>query len=481
MKLLKRKSAQEKTDNQAALAEVALKAITNGVIMTDKSGVIEFINPAAVAMTDCGSAENAIGLDYGLILKLESKEGRELSENENPLIQAMKTGQTLESFQSNLIAGPSEKRIPIAVSVLPVEGLQQDRVITFRNITKELEEEGEQTEFISTASHEMRTPVASIEGYLSLAINPQTATIDERARGYLEAAHAASQHLGKLFRDLLDATKLDDARIKPHFEPVEMVGLIKRISDDYLPRARELKINLSFGSDQTISLGENRRMEQVVYGFVDVNFMREILDNLMDNALKYTPEGGSIYVNVRGDGDRVLINVTDTGIGISADDLGHIFQKFYRADNSDTRTIGGTGLGLYLVKQRVEAMGGRVWAESAFGEGSTFYVSLPRITGDEYEKRMIVVRNQQMQEQLQKSAQAPVTPVNAFQAATPPATPTTPTPVATPPVSPTVSAPIATPPAPNPSIPAPPGRPGAPITNSPVQNQINNNLNGEAK
>ena len=159
MKLLKRKSAQEKTDNQAALAEVALKAITNGVIMTDKSGVIEFINPAAVAMTDCGSAENAIGLDYGLILKLESKEGRELSENENPLIQAMKTGQTLESFQGNLIAGPSEKRIPIAVSVLPVEGLQQDRVITFRNITKELEEEGEQTEFISTASHEMRTPV----------------------------------------------------------------------------------------------------------------------------------------------------------------------------------------------------------------------------------------------------------------------------------------------------------------------------------
>ena len=80
-------------------------------------------------------------------------------------------------------------------------------------------------------------------------------------------------------------------------------------------------------------------------------------------------------------------------MGISSDDLGHIFQKFYRADNSDTRTIGGTGLGLYLVKQRVEAMGGRVWAESAFGEGSTFFVSLPRITGEEYEKRMIAKNN----------------------------------------------------------------------------------------
>ena len=80
-------------------------------------------------------------------------------------------------------------------------------------------------------------------------------------------------------------------------------------------------------------------------------------------------------------------------MGISSDDLQHIFQKFYRSDNSDTRTIGGTGLGLYLVKQRVEAMGGRVWAESAFGEGSTFYVSLPRITGEEYEKRMIAYGN----------------------------------------------------------------------------------------
>ena len=121
--------------------------------------------------------------------------------------------------------------------------------------------------------------------------------------------------------------------------------------------------------------------------------MREIMGNLIDNAIKYTPEGGSVYVNVRGDGDRALINVTDTGMGISGDDLGHIFQKFYRADNSDTRTIGGTGLGLYLVKQRVEAMGGRVWAESAFGEGSTFFVFLPRITGEEYEKRMIAKNN----------------------------------------------------------------------------------------
>lgn len=417
MSIFKRKSPTDPTkpteSRQAGLAEMALKYIHDGVVITDHTGVIRFINPAAVSMTDCGSADKAIGLDYGLIIKIESKEGRELSEAENPLAKAMKSGQPIERYQCCLIAGQSDKRIPVAISVLPVEGHNQDCIITFRNIAKELAEEGEQTEFISTASHEMRTPVASIEGYLSLALNPQTATIDDRARQYLDAAHAASKHLGKLFQDLLDVTKLDDGKIRPNFEPAEMVSLVKSIADDYVMRANDTKINFRFGSDEPVVMGDPHKVSQVVYSYVDVNFVREIMDNLLDNAFKYTPEGGSIYVNVRGDGDRTLINVTDTGIGISAEDLTHIFQKFYRADNSDTRTIGGTGLGLYLVKQRAEAMGGRVWAESAFGEGSTFYVSLPRISSDEYEKRMIAVRNLKMQEQLTAKPPTPVPPQQA--------------------------------------------------------------------
>ena len=392
MSLFRRQNKNNQTGNQSELAEIALKSIHEGVVMTDHAGVVQFINPAAVIMTECGGASNALGLDYGLIIKLESKEGRELSEAENPLIQAMKTGQPLDAYEGSLIAGQSNKRHPISLSMTPAEGIGGQRVITFRNIAKELEEEGEQTEFISTASHEMRTPVATIDGYLSLCLNPQTATIDERARGYLTAAHNASQHLGKLFRDLLDVTKLDDGKIRPHFEPMEMIGAVKTIAESYINQAAAAKLMLRFGSAD-INLNIDRRLNQVVYGYVDQTFLGEIMSNLIENAIKYTPAGGSIYVNVRGDGDRVLINVTDTGIGISADDLTHIFQKFYRADNSQTRTIGGTGLGLYLVKQRVEAMGGRVWAESAFGEGSTFYVSLPRITGEEYEKRMIAVNN----------------------------------------------------------------------------------------
>lgn len=506
MSLFNSKKAK-KSDSQSALAGAALNAIHDGVIMIDQAGRVVFINPAAVSMTECGSASTANGLDYGLIIKFETKEGRELSEAENPLVQAFKNHQPLESYQASLIAAKSGKRIPVAISL--IQGEKADNsIITLRDIAKELEEEGEQAEFISTASHEMRTPVATIDGYLSLCLNPQTATIDERAKGYLTAAQAASKHLGKLFQDLLDATKLDDGKIRPRFVPAEMVGLVRSMAEDYAVQAKEAKLDFKFGSDDPSSFGDNHKLKQVVYGFVDVDFMREILDNLIENAIKYTPAGGSIYVNVRGDGDRVLINVTDTGIGISADDIGHIFQKFYRADNSDTRTIGGTGLGLYLVKQRTEAMGGKVWAESAFGEGSTFYVSLPRLSNDEYEKRMIMYHNQEIQNQMMQQAatEARATvPMAAPQPAAPvqPVVPARPTQLAAPirPVQPAASAqptvstqPVVSARPVTPTQPVVPARPTVPVQpiqpsprspappnpTQPVQQNINN-LNGEPK
>ena len=392
--------------SQTGFAEIALNNINDGVIMTDKAGVIQFINPAAVTMTDCKSSANVVGLDYQLLIKIETKEGRELSPEENPIIRAFQTNQALENYSCVLISGTSGKRIPISVTVIPeVSG---NYIITFRNIEKELAEESEHTEFISTASHEMRTPVATIDGYLALCLNPQTATIDDRAKGYLESAKKASEHLGHLFQNLLDVTKLDDGRIRAEFVPVEMVGLIKQIATDHLEKAKEKNISFSFGSAEPATQ-DDHRLEQVVYASVDVNFMREVMDNLIDNAIKYTPSGGSVYINVVGDEDRVLINVTDTGIGISSEDLKHVFQKFYRADNSDTREIGGTGLGLYLVKQRVEAMGGRVWAESAFGQGTTFYVSLPRIDSEEYQKRMIAFENAKMMSGAPATPEAPPT------------------------------------------------------------------------
>lgn len=391
----KKKASSAGTDT-AALAQRALDFITEGVIVIDERGMIKFANPAAATLTGYDAADTIVGLDYQLILRLQTEEGAPVEPTQSTLYTAIMTNQNFTTREYWLVSAQTEHRVAVALSCIPTGNERADRIVTFRDITKELAEENEQAEFISTASHEMRTPVASIEGYLGLALNPQTATIDARAKQYLEAAHSASQHLGHLFKDLLDVTKLDDNRLKAHLVPVDAVEVVQRIASEREKDMLAKKLKFSFGTPEAPVSLDKKRLEPKVYMATDMDFLHEIIDNLIENAIKYTPEGGEIWVNARGDGDKVLINVTDTGIGISNEDAGHIFQKFYRVDNSQTRQIGGTGLGLYLVKQRVEALGGRVWVESGFGDGSTFFVSLPRISDAEYEKMRIAYENEQM-------------------------------------------------------------------------------------
>lgn len=375
-----------------SLAELALNYIQDGVIIIDNNSIIRAINPAAMRMTEVKDSNDVVGVDYSLVLKLKNPDGSNVENEQNEFSNAVKTNQPFESRDYCLFVDNNEKKIPIALSLIIVGDNSGNKIITFRNITKEVEEENAQTEFISTASHEMRTPVASIEGYIGLALNPQTATIDDRARQYLEAAHSSSQHLGRLFKDLLDVTKLDDHQIKANSVPVELTSIVKSYSDEFIPNFKEKQLLYSFGQ-KAPSVARGKVLSQVIYSYVDVDFLREILNNLIENAIKYTPEGGSVNIAVHGTEDRAIISVSDNGIGIGKEDLKHIFQKFYRVDNSQTRTIGGTGLGLYLVKQRAEAMGGLVWAESRLGEGTTFFVSLPRLSNDEYEKRKIIYSN----------------------------------------------------------------------------------------
>lgn len=427
-----RNPAEPSNGNTAELANLVLNSIEEGVIIVHPSGVVLLANPAAMRMLGVTDTSAILNVQISSLLRLENGEGMKLEDSVNPVLLAVNSGENY-STRDFVLVNLIEQRKPVAISVVSTNSGQNERIITLRDISRELEEEGEQTEFISTASHEMRTPVASIEGYLGLALNPKTATIDERARKYLEEAHTSSKHLGRLFKDLLDVTKLDDKKIRVQLSPVEMTSTVRSIANGQVPQMSEKGIHYTFGSNGTSTSGNGRFLNQEVYASVDIDFLREAVNNLVENAIKYTAEGGGIWVNVRGDDDRVLINVTDTGIGISPDDLKHVFQKFYRADNSQTRTVGGTGLGLYLVKQRVEAMGGKVWAESSFGEGSTFYLSFPRITAEEYQRRKQIASNiEAMSTQKQATptvpqaeTQAPQTPVAASPADTPLAPTTT--------------------------------------------------------
>lgn len=445
-----RNPAEPSDGNTTELANLVLNSIEEGVIIVHPSGVVLLANPAAMRMLGVTDTSAILNVQISSLLRLENGEGMKLEDSVNPVLLAVNSGENY-STRDFVLVNLIEQRKPVAISVVSTNSGQNEKIITLRDISRELEEEGEQTEFISTASHEMRTPVASIEGYLGLALNPKTATIDERARKYLEEAHTSSKHLGRLFKDLLDVTKLDDKKIRVQLSPVEMTSTVRSIANGQVPQMSEKGIHYTFGSNGTNASGNGRFLNQEVYASVDIDFLREAVNNLVENAIKYTAEGGGIWVNVRGDDDRVLINVTDTGIGISPDDLKHVFQKFYRADNSQTRTVGGTGLGLYLVKQRVEAMGGKVWAESSFGEGSTFYLSFPRITAEEYQRRKQIASNiEAMSTQKQATPTVPPAETQESQnpiAASPADTPVAPT---TTNVSETVDAPV------NPVVPVTP-------------------------
>ena len=446
-------SAVAGAESAEILANLVLNTIDSGVIIVLSTGVIEYINPAAVSLLGGQMAQNFLGAKLEDILKLENGQGVAIPAQNNLVFYAVNNGQNYTTREYFLVNLQGQKK-PVAFKIITAHSPKNERIVTFYDITSELEAESEQTEFISTASHEMRTPVASIEGYLGLALNPKTATIDERAKKYLEEAHKSSQHLGKLFRDLLDVTKLDDKRIKAHLLPIEVTSTVRSIAEGQIPKMSEKNIHFTFGSSSSANMNGGRVINQEVFAAVDVDFLREIINNLIENAIKYTNNGGGIWVNVRGDGDRVLINVTDTGIGISPEDSKHVFQKFYRADNSETRTIGGTGLGLYIVKERVEAMSGSTWVESTFGEGSTFYVAFPRLTYEEYLRRKQIEANTQAMTPQNSAASVPKdsspnenqTPANENQNPASmqfPTETTTPTPVAAP-VSATMNTPMQT-------------------------------------
>ena len=374
-----------------SLSELVIRSIREGVLIIDQSSNIVLANPAVEELTG-RTAEEMMNINYNSILTFLDKTGNRVSDARNPIGRAMVEGSYSEVRDLDLQS--SEGRVtPVSIIVTPTSENNPAFVVTLRNIARELEEERERNEFISTASHEMRTPVASIEGYLGLAMNPSTATVDTRGMEYLKKAHEAAQHLGKLFQDLLDTTKLDDGRVTPRFEPVEIIRLTKTIVDAQIPHITEKGLGYQFGSgsvDQRLSGG--KRIEQVIYASVDPSFMKEILDNLIENAIKYT-KSGWISVNVRADEHNVQISVEDTGIGIAREELNHVFQKFYRVDNSDTREIGGTGLGLYLVKQRVEALNGRIWVESEKGRGSRFIVMIPRLSTEAYRQQKFLFDN----------------------------------------------------------------------------------------
>ena len=365
-------------------SDVVINAIDDGVLAISKDGNIELINPSAQQIIGWDQGD-ALGLNWKSVLKLVTSDGKDVEDLENPIVQSLSKNQPTHNDKLFLLTS-SEKRILVSIVSSPVGTDGEGIIVVFRDITKEKAEEREQAEFISTASHEMRTPVASIEGYLGLALNPATAHIDEKARDFITKAHESAQHLGRLFQDLLDISKVEDGRMKNNPKIINVNEFLKDIFDGLATKASEKQLNYIFMPD-IVGESKEKSLQPIFYANIDPDHFREVVSNLIENAIKYTPSG-EVIVNITGDDKQISISVKDSGIGIPAEDIPHLFQKFYRVDNSDTREIGGTGLGLYLSRRLAEAMSGNLRVESKYKEGSTFYLEIPRMSSSDAKQRL---------------------------------------------------------------------------------------------
>lgn len=374
--------------DEKAKSDIIINAIEDGVILLDSNKTIQLFNPGAEKITGW-AAKDAINLDFHSVIKFINDRNEPYTPEQDPFDRIYTEIVTIRDNTAYLqtVSGNS---IGISISVSPLTDQGQNvtgAVGVFRDVTDERAAEKQRAEFISTASHEMRTPIAAIEGYLSLALNESVSKIDSKARNFIEKAHASTKHLGELFQDLLASAKAEDGRLQNHPTVVEMGAYLQTMAEDirFVAEKKGLVLDYLIGSSggPTVSVGGAEGGQKIIrplyYAYVDSERIREVITNLLDNAIKYT-DSGKITIGLTGDDKVVQIRIQDTGAGIAPEDATHLFEKFYRVDNSQTRTIGGTGLGLFICRKIIELYNGRIWVEGELNKGSIFYINLPRLT-----------------------------------------------------------------------------------------------------
>ncbi len=357
-----------------ALSETALNNLIVGVFMLDKTGSIILSNFAGNQMIGY-EPKDTKNKNYIDLIKITDAKGAPIEASINPIGRNLIEGGKITTDNYFLSSRNNVLR-PIGLvikEILDTANQSKGTIVILRDLTREKFLDQQRSDFISTASHEMRTPVAAIEGYLALALNEKVTNIDEKARNYLEKAHASAERLGKLFQDLLNSARAEDGRLQNNPEVIDVAEFLESLSSNMKFMAEKKGLNFEF----LINASQDKSKEQYLVN-VDKDRLGEVINNLYENANKYT-ESGKIVIGLTGNPKVVQLRVQDTGDGIPADAIPHLFEKFYRADNSSTREIGGTGLGLYLAKEIVKLYDGRIWVESEVGKGSTFYINLPRV------------------------------------------------------------------------------------------------------
>ena len=358
------KEAQENSESERQRLDSVLRHMSDGVIATDRRGRIVIMNTAALDILNLKS-EKVIGIPLLSILPLEEKVTfRELLETQHErLIHLEEDGE--------------DSIVQCEFSVIQREsGFISGLVCVLTDVTEQQKIDRERRNFVSNVSHELRTPLTSIKSYTEALVDGAWEN-KEIAPGFLKVIETETDRMMRMITDLLNLSRMDQNRLALEKEFINMNELVVHIVNRF-----EMDLQSEPYRDKNYRILTDITQRDL-WVELDQDKITQVLDNIINNAIKYSPDGGRIIVRLMETHTDIIVSVSDEGLGISRKDIPHLFDRFYRVDKARSRAMGGSGLGLAIAQEVIQLHGGKIWVNSIENKGSTFFVSLPYIPFEE--------------------------------------------------------------------------------------------------
>jgi len=342
-----------------------LQSIGDGVIATDKDGVVIYGNKVAFDLIKV-KEKDAIGKKIVDLVASQNKDSKEIVAADRPISMVIKKKKVSSMIHYYICKDGTRFPVSTTVSPIIIDGQIIGAIEIFRDITHELEVDKAKTEFVSLASHQLRTPLSTVNWYSEMLLAGDAGKINKTQKQYLNEIYNGNKRMVDLVNALLNVSRIELGTFIIDPAPTNIVDVVKITISEIMPMVKAKQIDLVQNYDPAIPVIN-----------LDPKMTKILLQNLITNAVKYTPEKGRVEVTIKPEKKDLLIKVADTGYGIPKDSQNKIFQKLYRADNVREKETDGTGLGLYLAKSIVETVGGKIWFQSEENKGTTFYITIP--------------------------------------------------------------------------------------------------------
>ena len=360
--------SQESSDAERRRLDSVLSHMSDGVLATDRRGNLTIVNNTALQFLNIADEEQVLGKSILDVLKIR----RQFS-----------IRHLVDEDQDQVILDDLNEDLILSAYFSPIKresGFVSGLVCVLHDVTSQQKEERERKEFVSNVSHELRTPLTSVKSYVE-ALSDGAINDPELAPRFLGVVSDETERMIRMINDLLSLSRMDSGTAKLNLEYVNINELFNYI----LNRFDMIIKNEAADPSQKKYTIVRYFTKKDLWVEIDTDKFTQVVDNIMNNAVKYSPDGGVITARLLETHNHVILSISDQGLGIPRKDLGHIFDRFFRVDKARSRKQGGTGLGLAISKEVVNLLGGQIWVDSVEGKGSTFYISLPYVPYEEEE------------------------------------------------------------------------------------------------